>query len=713
MPQPTRRIKQKNKYRTMLRYSSLAFVFFALSSIIIGKLFLNTKVNASEWNRVAKEEMSKRQPTDPMRGNILSDNGNILACNLQVFDLKIDIGHNRFAKKKPSRKSLDSLADSLDVHFPRVKDFDKLTGAKRDSASWRNKLHKEFLREKKNRALLVKKNASEEELETFRNLPVAKRFLKFKKYDDTRNPFYAKDHYVRIYPFGEMAKLSIGRVNMVNGERHGYSGLERDLDSLLYGQTGYEQKMPMSTGMRNWVVQKPVRGYDVMTTINIDMQDMLEEELRKVLLEYNMKWGTAILMEVATGDIKAISNVEKLDDGTIGEAMNRAVLCYEPGSVMKPISLMVAFEDGLVKSANDGVDCSPFQGTSDHHAPPYKTMKQVIEMSSNTGIARVLFRGYKDKPEGFKARLKEMGFFEPFHTGIDVEKRPRIPDLGPKDSRGNQQTMTARLMSLARQTFGYNTMIPPLYTLAMYNAMANDGKFVRPRLIRGLRDENGKDSLIEVQYVRDQVCSPKTASMLRECLRQVVESKTGTGHCLDDDRLAVAGKTGTVFPVVDGKYDKSQRRLAFAGFFPYDRPKYSCIVLVEGPAGAGAARTSGMVLLNMALRLYSRGMLENASSFTNEKIDSHPILATGEGANYEKVRNNLGATKVSRTAVGKDYPAGQVPDVRGYDLRTAISILEKRGIDVSIKGAGRVVHQSMEPGQRIPSNAKITLTLKT
>lgn len=199
---------------------------------------------------------------------------------------------------------------------------------------------------------------------------------------------------MRIYPYGRMAYRSIGRVNENHetGEFHGYSGLEKDLDSLLYGHPGVAKKVALTSGIGNWVDKPAVRGFDIHTTIDIDLQDMLEEELLEVCAGSNAEWGTAILMEVATGEIKAISNIELLENGTYGEALNRAVLPFEPGSVMKPISLMIAFEDGLVRSVNDMIDCSPFQRTSDPHAPSVKSMKQVIEMSSNTGIARVIFR---------------------------------------------------------------------------------------------------------------------------------------------------------------------------------------------------------------------------------------------------------------------------------------------------------------------------------
>ena len=258
---------------------------------------------------------------------------------------------------------------------------------------------------------------------------------------------------------------------------------------------------------------------------------------------------------------------------------------------MKTVSLMVAFEEGLVKSVNDMVDCAPFQRTSDHAGGGMKTMKQVIETSSNTGIARVIFRKYDKDPQGFRKRLESMGFFEPMNSGIGGESTPRVPDLVPMRN-GKPVTMTARHLDLARQAYGYNTEIPPLYTLAYYNAIANGGKLVRPHLVRALRDENGHDSILPITYIREQVCTPENANKLKECLYEVVWGKRGTARAIQDDRVAVCGKTGTVMPYDFDKlhaYDSSKRRFAFCGFFPYDNPIYSCIVLMTTDAHATSA----------------------------------------------------------------------------------------------------------------------------
>lgn len=704
-------MKQKNKQHILARYGLIIGLIIAISMVVTAKLFYTTVIDAAEWDAAAKGEMAKTDPIYPERGNILSDNGNILACNILAYDVKFDMAHEVFVKKKVKikSKSWDSLADSLDRYYPMVEGLEKLSAEKRKEKSWRTRLAR--LRankvEKRNRAVYLVKAGTLDDFERLKTFPVFKQFAKRNGY---YNPLYYTENHVRVYPFGKMAELSIGRVNHdKKGQKHGYSGLENDLDSLLYGKIGKSKKVPLTTGMTSWPIEAPVRGYDVHTTISIDMQDMLEEELKKACVGANAIWGTAIIMETRTGDIKAISNLEKLKDGSYGEALNRAVLAYEPGSVMKPISMMIAFEDGLVSSVNDAVDTSPFQGTTDRHAPTVKTMKQVIEMSSNTGIARVIFRGYKDNPEAWHKRLEEIGFFERFHTGIHQERVPFVPELGP-ERNGVKQTMTARLLSLARQTYGYNTMIPPLYTLAYYNAIANGGELVHPRLIQGLRDEQGHYTPRPAR--RKRICSEETARKVRECIREVVLSKHGTGHMLEDDRVAIAGKTGTAYPISHGAYDLSFRRFAFAGFFPYDNPKYTMMVLILAPAGNSAARTSGMVLKNMALRLYSRGKLDNVSTFTAERSDSKPVLVASESANYGQLRSSLEMGAVSRFRQGNPVKPGCVPDLRGYDPKTAVATLEKLGLNVKLSGAGYVAEQSVPPGTPVARGASVILKLK-
>lgn len=706
--------KQNNKKHILARYGLITIIFLGLSIALVTKLFNTTVIEASAWNDRARRELSRVDTIAPERGDILAANGNILACNLKVYDVKVDLRHNKVKDLRviPWAK-IDSLADSLDRYYPRIPN---LESAPRDTFakySWHTRLKREFEKDpdKRPRALRLAQKKTMMDYERIKGFP----FLKDFKGRGSRNPLYYETRNTRIYPYGKMAYRSIGRVNenAQTGQIHGYSGLEKDLDSLLYGKPGFAKKVAMTSGISNWVTTPPVRGFNIHTTIDIDLQEMLEQELFNICSESGAEWGTAILMEVHTGEIKAISNIEKLDDGTYGEALNRAVLPFEPGSVMKPISLMIAFEDKLVNSVNDVVSCAPFQKTSDPHGSGMKTMKQVIEQSSNPGIARVIFRGYADNPERWHDRLEGLGFFERIHSGIAGECVPRIRKLTPTDSRGNNITMTARHLDLARQAYGYNTELPPLFTLSVYNAIANDGKYVRPHLVRSLIDENGRDSVLKISYIRDSICSKRTARMVRECIREVVWGEHGTAKMVRDDRVTVAGKTGTAYPVEGRVYNKSKRRYAFAGFFPYEEPQYSCMALILGPAGTSANRTSGQVVKNMAVKMYSRGMLRNASTYTSERIDDAPVLSASVRPVGKRLAANLGNKRVKRVRTASPPAPGTMPDLKGYDAPSAVKILEERGIDVRLSGSGHVTGQSVAPGAPIRRGDKVKLILRT
>ncbi len=706
-------MKQNNKTHILFRYGIITLAFLLFSICIVIMLIKTTVITAPQWNERAHQELSKISVIPPERGNILASNGNILACNLKVYDIKLDLRHNKVLKQTviPWAK-IDSLADSLDYHYPRVRNLTQHPDTFK-KYSWHTRLKKEFDKapNKRTRSLRLAAKKTLEDFERIRNFPYLKEF----KGRGFRIPVYKEEKNVRIYPYGRMAYRSIGRVNesFATGEFHGYSGLEKDLDSLLYGKPGEAKKVALTSGIGNWLSKPPVRGFDIHTTIDIDLQDMLEEELLNICAESKAEWGTALLMEVATGEIKAISNIELLDNGTYGEALNRAVQAFEPGSVMKPISLMIAFEDGLVKSVNESIDCSPFQRTSDPHAPSVKTMKQVIEMSSNTGIARVIFRGYANDPALFYDRLASIGFFEPMHTGIAGECTPRIRKLLPQDSRGNNITMTSRHLDLARQAYGYNTEIPPLYTLSIYNAIANGGRYVRPHLVRSLISEDGRDSVMPIRYIRDRICSEETANKVKQCIREVVWGEHGTARLVRDDRVEVVGKTGTAYPVEHGAYNTAKRRYAFAGFFPYDQPRYSCMALVLGPSGTSANRTSGQVVKNMAIKMFARGMLDNSSSFTQEKRESVPVLAASQAYSSSDLTKMLGINRARKVKAGASGPdCKRVPDVIGYDAPTAVKILESSGLNVSLRGAGRVVSQSLPKGSSVKAGSKIVLNLK-
>lgn len=509
-----------------------------------------------------------------------------------------------------------------------------------------------------------------------------------------------------------MASRSIGSVGETANKRgvHGISGLEKALDSLLYGVPGKAKKIQLTNNMKSWEMIPAKKGYDIKTTIDVDIQDIVEEELYKMCVESEARWGTCVLMEVQTGEIKAISNLEwNSNYNDYVEGRNNAVLGYEPGSVMKPISMMIALEDGIVSNIDSVIVTGrsfAYAGgrpITDSHGAASMPVRRVIESSSNVGMSKIILRRYERNPGKFYSRLKGMGFFDPLHTGIAGEEIPDIDSLGTKNWDR---------IALTRMCYGYSTRIPPMATLAIYNAIANGGKYVRPRLAKELLIDGVSDSIIPVSYIRDRVCSESNAAKLRQMLYDVVWGEYGTGKALRNDKVTIAGKTGTCYTIQNGQYS-AQKRLAFCGFFPYDSPKYSCVVLMLG-ANRGAARSSGIVLKNVALKMYSRGLLGNVSDYraeTKQDKTSGVIYASKNAKSSESVKKEFNLGKMKNFREPK-IPAEGVPGVVGLGLKDAISILESKGLNVKFSGNGYVHSQSLASGSKYKKGDIITLTLK-
>ncbi|MDO4510370.1 MAG: penicillin-binding transpeptidase domain-containing protein, partial [Bacteroidales bacterium] len=496
-----------------------------------------------------------------------------------------------------------------------------------------------------------------------------------------------------------------------DGGRHGITGLEMFLDNLLFGIPAKAPRVALNANTANYG-EKPTPGYDVTTTINIQLQDIVENELVTTLKNCNGRWGCAILMEVSTGEIKAISNLDRDPaTGQYREGENHAVLGYEPGSVLKPINMMVALEDGIVNDLDEVVTTGhTYQLESgisvrDEHGAGSFCIRDIIAKSSNVGMCRIMWRKYAKNPDGLRQRLEGMGFFEPFNTGIAGERQPRYRVL--KNNKEGRLTLRG-------QSFGYDVYIPPIYTLAIYNSWANDGKFVRPRLIKKLSREGEPDSIVPVSYVRKQVCSPENAAKMRELLHGVVW-RQGTARSLRDSTVHLAGKTGTAY-ISGGKSGYgSARRLAFCGFFPYEKPMYSCMVLIAGDGNA--ASTSGTVMKNIALKLHARGLLGNASDYrrstTGAKGDAEaPMVtaATDRQSRNSYIKEAVGETKTVHTRTPQNHNKG-VPNVVGLNLRDALVRLERLGLRVECEGVGIVTSQSVAPGSAYHRGTSIKLHL--
>ncbi len=694
-------MKNSNKQHILVRYLIVIGMILLLATMIVYNMVNISVVHAQQWNDKADSILTRETKLEPERGKILSDNGSVLAANLNFYTARIDWKVERF-KEKEFKENLDALCDSLEAFMP----------SKRTAAEWKKELTEQF-EAKKSSVYPLFTGLTHSQFVRLKSFP----FLELNR---NYNGFYSDPYVKRVKPFGSMAARSIGNISeeVRHEGQHGRSGLEMALDSLLYGVPGVNRRIQLTNKIVDWESTPAVPGYDITTTINVQMQDIVENELYKICKETDAEWGTCVLMEVATGEIKAISNLER-DGGDYYEGVNNAVLGYEPGSVMKPISMMVALEDGIVGDINTPIPTGSVWSEYeiyDPHGASALSPRQIIEMSSNIGMAKLIVKKYGSNPGGFRERLEQLGFFEPFNSGIGGEQEPIIAKLG---------NTKADKVALTRMAYGYTTLIPPLHTLAIYNAIANDGKYVRPHLVKKLsRPGSNVDSIVPVTYIRQQVCSPENAEKLRTMLHDVVWGSRGTARkWVQDENVEIAGKTGTAYTVRrDGTYSE-QKRLAFCGFFPYKAPQYSCIVLMLG-ANRGAAASSGMVLRNVAAKMYARGLLG-----ANDNLDdsSTPKREAKSNTAYEKVPTLYSTNNISRIDKVKSYigspnakifsskPQGTsgVPDVHGMNIREAVYCLEKVGLNVRFRGAGRVVGQSLSAGSSFNRGALITLALSS
>ena len=700
----------------------IIFIFTVLLACCITFCLVRTTVvHVKNWNAMGESTLADSVLIEPQRGEILASDGSILATNLYYVDIMMDLRTPRF-KIVEFVDSLDMITDSLAKYFPAY-----------DKKGWRKKFDTQLAKAKSERTrnFIIAKAVPEEMHARIKKWPW------FRKFSRNYTGLKADPVMKRSYPFGSMARLSIGRVGVTaeDPELHGRSGLECALDSLLYGIPGVKRRAVTNRGTGYVVTRETRDGYDVTTTIDITMQDILESELGEMLLLAKADWGTAIIMEVESGDIKAMSNLER--DSTSKtpryiEALNRAVEAYEPGSVMKVMTMAVALEKGFAKPVSRSYPIGrsfAYLGRrpiSDTHSPGSLPVDRFIEYSSNIGMVKMTMPHYEGDPNRFRSDLAEMGFFDRLNTGIARERIPYFPRL--------QNNVGGRL-SLSRMVFGYSTMIPPLYTCAFYNAVANDGKFVRPRLVKSLRTPDGRDSAIDVSYVRERILSSENAAILRKMMRGVVWEQGGTAKALKSDIVEIAGKTGTCKIAREDKrprFDKDGKRLqltpfkggyleghyrvTFCGFFPYENPKYTCIVVINDPKVPyrGPALSSGTVLKNVALKMYARGMLEDDPGFTGTPDRSsgptvYSSFNSGRNATLHADLQLADSRAIRRPA---DRVEGCVPDVRGVGIREALTKLESSGYAVSFQGIGYVADQNPPAGTPAVPGTKVQLVLR-
>ncbi|MGB8194206.1 MAG: penicillin-binding protein [Chitinophagaceae bacterium] len=687
----------------------LGIVLFGL--LVLGRAIYIQQAQGNYWVSVSDSLRQKFVETEAERGTIFSEDGNMLSTSIPYFDIHIDFGADGLRDKEGLRfkDNVDSLSIVLAAFF---KD--------KSSKEYKKELQRGY--RIKDRYYLLKKNLSFEQYKVLRSFPLVRQ-------GRNKSGFIAEVKSKRLNPFGLLANRTIGlaRENAQN------VGLERTYDSLLKGETG--KKLVRFVGAGAYI---PVEGYeiepkngkDIITTIDVNIQDIAENALRKVMLENQAAHGTCIVMEVKTGKIKAIANLGKLPDGDYWEDLNYAIRASEPGSTFKLATMIALLEDKHVTLDNhvdlEGGTWKIYRRTvydSERHGLNNVTIKEAFEHSSNVGMAKLACAYYTKKPEQFIGHLKKLRLDQP--TGIDLlgETRPIIKTPASR---------TWSATTLPWMAFGYEVLVSPLQTLMLYNAVANNGAMMRPYLVNEIHQDGVTVQKKQPEVMVEEICSESTLKQLKACLEGVVLE--GTGKTLQSPDYTIAGKTGTAL-VANGNrgYADHIYQSSFAGYFPADNPQYSCIVVIKNKPFAkkyyGAA-VAGPVFKEVADKLMAVSADKNETSPLRNytaRPDSSTYYYAGYTPAVKEVFNTLqfkyhdsaGSNEWSRVymydykpVISKQPVTKQVmPDLKGMGLKDALYLLENMNVRVMVKGKGRVKNQSLQPGLAYSKNQSITIEL--
>ena len=701
------------------RYKIIGYLMVLLGIMIVGKALYTATVKRDYWMKVA--DRLKRDSVDvkPVRGNILSCDGRLMASSLPEFKLYMDFKAGGEEKDSLWNEKVDSICEGLHDIFPEksAAEFkrDLEEGHKIMSQNWP----------------IWKKRVSYDVYTEVKKLPV----FNLKPF---KGGFHTETFNARQRPFGSLAQRTVG--DMFGAKDTARCGLELSFDSILRGKSGKKKKKKVM----NKYERPPIDGADIVTTIDVGMQDLAERALIDELKLINGNVGVAIVMEVQTGDVKAIVNMTKCDDGEYREVKNDAVSdLLEPGSVFKTASIMVALDDGVVDT-NYHVDT--FGGIMDMHGAKMRdhnwhrggygrlSLPQTLEYSSNIGVSRIIDEHYGKNPEKFVQGIHRLGLAEDLRIPLvgSSPARIRMPKMDKTGKHWANWSKTA----LAWMSIGYETQVPPISTLTFYNAIANNGKMMRPRFVKQVV-KNGEVLMdFPPEVIREHICKEKTLKEIQTILYHVVSQ--GLGKKAGSPSFKVAGKTGTAqISKGAGGYKSGQMNylLSFAGYFPADAPRYSCIVCIQKsglPASGGGM--SGVVFHHISEGIMAQDLklsvadardslsvllpeVKNGNILAADYVLSHLGVKTNENWSGSYANGNpiWGTTshqnnQVMLTKVD-NVQAGQMPDVTGMGARDAVYLLESKEVKVRIEGRGKVVSQSLPAGHQIKKGEVCSLKL--
>ena len=698
--------------QVMPRYMIIAVVLTLIGIAIIGKAFYIMTAKKQYWTEVADRLKRDSVSVKPTRGNILSCDGQLMATSIPEYKIFMDFQAAAFVDGDSLwLDKVDSVCDGLNRIFPSITAHD----------------FKVWLETGKRK---VNKNGSI----GARHWPIWTKRIDYNTYTEVsqlpffnmpkyKSGFHAEEFNARRRPFGSLALRTIG--GMYGAKDSAYYGLELSYDSLLRGTPGITGRRKILNKYMNIPVTLPVDGCDIVTTIDVNMQDLAERSLLDMLKspQVNGEMGVAILMEVTTGDVKAIVNMIRTQDEQGNtryvEAVNSAISYRcEPGSVFKVASFLVALDDEVVDTSyvihtGCGVEMMHGRPMKDHNwrRGGYGdiNMARALEVSSNIGVSHIIDKYYGKEPERYVKGLYRIGIHEDLKLPLVGYLPPRIR-MPEKNKRG--QYLNWSKTALPWMSIGYETQIAPINTVTFYNAIANNGKMMRPRFIKKVMKNGETVAEYPPQVIKERIAKPKALKTMQTILEHVVSQ--GLGRKAGSPLFKVAGKTGTA-QVADqfGGYHSGITRywLSFAGYFPANDPKYSCIVCIKKsglPASGGGM--SGVVFHHIAEGVMARYLKLSVDDAHDESSVVIPDVKSGNAKAANTVLNKLGINK-RESKTKNDYSLTVAPDVIGMGARDAVYQMERRGLKVKVVGRGKVKHQSFPAGKTITDGAECILTL--
>ena len=679
----------------------LIIVFIALSVVakIVKVQQFDLAINTSSQPRYFKVEAP--------RGNIIADDGSLLAISMPLYDVHLDMS---VMKKELFNSNVVELSLLLANLF-KVKTAEEYELFLRNSKD-----------AKKNKYILLQNKVTHNELNALKKMPII-------QLGQNKGGLIAEQRPNREKPFGLLAQRTVGVLRGVNPV-----GIERAFNQTLSGVDGIHLKRKIANGI--WVPQDsegnrlPRAGNNVVTTINTDMQDVAEKALENTLINNNADWGCVVLMEVETGKVKVIANLKKQLDGSVRENFNYALAKHvSPGSTFKLASVIAGLEDGFFKVEDsvrtyggkftfyDRVMLDSKLGVYDNI-----TIKNAFINSSNVGVSRIIFENYKNNPTAFTDRVYKMGLSTPLELELPFPNNLK----SPIPNKGGWSGVTLPWMSI-----GYEMQLTPIHMLTFYNAIANQGKMVKPIFTSAISRDGKLVEKYTTQVINPAICSKSTIKSVIPLLIGVVEE--GTAKNIRTSNYLIAGKTGTTVINFNNRDEgeKKEYQASFVGFFPADNPKYSCIVVVNNPKKNGfyGGSVAAPIFKELADKVYASDMNIHKALQQSDVLVSLPKVKQGHVQDAENVLANFDVNRIvtderwmvaSTTKiqvslevrrVEKDLRNGNMPDLRGMGIQDAIYLLESYGLVVEITGSGSVQSQSISKGNKFIKGSVIKLEL--